>query len=110
MINRYNKETVIKPGQYVNMDTVFTDGLCGRPRLVIKISGKRIYLENPDYPEDGEKYKALDGVRYVCDSLEESQFLYECSEHQIKACNRFASHVKEAIQERIKAYESGGMY
>lgn len=106
MINKYTKNITIKPGQYVNMDTFFNDGLCGRPRLVVKVSGKRIYLVNPIYPQDGEKYKALDGVRYVCDSIEESQFLYECSEHQIQACNKFAGHVREAIQERIKKYES----
>lgn len=105
MIVKYTKGTEIKPGQYVNMDSVFHDGLCGRPRIVDKVSKNRIYLINPDYPNEGVCYKALESVKYICDTLEESKFLYECSEYQIQACNKFAGHVKEAIRERIESYK-----
>lgn len=106
MINRYKKGDKICIGQYVNFESVFYDGLCGRPKLVTQVSGQRIYYTDIGRPDETRQYKAMKSIAYFSDTIDEGEFLYECSQYQEAATRRMSQHVSEAISTRIESYNS----
>lgn len=102
MIKRHKEGEEIKVGQYVNFESIFSHGMCGRAARVTKISGKRVYFM--DRYEEVEEFKLSKSVAFVCDTKAESDFLFDCSQDQMKAIIMMERNVKEAIVERIATY------
>lgn len=106
MIKKYKKGSKIGVGQYVNFESMFHDGLCGRPKLVTHVSGQRIYYTDIGRPDEVGQYKSIHSVVYFSDTIDEGEFLYECSQHQETATRRMILHVSDAINTRIESYNA----
>lgn len=101
MIKKHKVGDEIKVGEYVNFQSIFTDGLCGRAHRVNKVSGQRIYYV--DKRDGSELWKLNKTVVYVSTHEEDAEFLFDCSCDQMKAIALMNSFVKDAINERINA-------
>ncbi len=76
-VTKITEGTKIEPGQWVCFITMMNNAVCGLPRRVVKVAGKRIYTM--DRNEVAEEYRALKSAVYLCDTKEEGLELQELS-------------------------------
>jgi hypothetical protein len=101
MIHKYKKGDDVKVGQYANFESIFIDGLCSRGGLITKVSGNRVYFF--DARDEEERFKSKGSIVFLSDTLEENQFLFQCSQEQMTATRIMERYVKDAIMERVLA-------
>lgn len=77
-IRKYEEGVELKEGQYVCFSPAMACCVCGHPRKVTSIRGKRIFFLDK-HEEEPEGYKLLDSVVLVCDTKEEGMRAYESS-------------------------------
>ena len=94
-IQRITATTEVKPGQWALETPILIDALCNPPRLILKVSGTRIYTANR-HGEDEGKFTMRKSFMFVCDTREEGLAVHAISEAHYEATR---AHRKSLLAE-----------
>jgi hypothetical protein len=92
-------------GKWANLDSIFYDGICGRPWTITAVSKSRVYVKSARVVRDGEyveeKYVSAKTVKFVSDTEEEAERFHELGEAQMSELRAVEKAVKKKYREEI---------
>lgn len=101
---RHAKDVEIKAGQWVLLASPLTNGLCGRPRKVTRVTPSTVVTEFYSHPNTKaearhEKWK----VKYVCDTEEEAQKLVAINDEHVSQVVRLKEESMRKLDGMVSA-------
>lgn len=107
-IQKITDSTPVTPGQWVCAESPFIDGLCDRPRMVVRSAGQRIYLTD-EKGNDYDHYIARKSAAFICDTSDEAQQLYALNREQQYTIRSAEKIIKAEIAAKVAALSSGSI-
>lgn len=101
-IHHVTETTELREGQWVCPQSIIFDRICERPRRIVKVSGKRVYVTQEDGRDFGY-FIARRSCVYVCDTQEEADAVYAISREQDDAIAASRKAIKAQHTARIHA-------
>lgn len=110
-ITKYTSDIELKPGMYVNLDSLYREGFAGQPALIKKVTAasivvtemrtQRHFKTGEITTEDGvDSTRRKSSISWVCDTLEEAQLmLLASSDHVYKTMDLLKELKAKAIAE-----------
>lgn len=99
ILTKIDKTTVLG-GKWICGESKLHDGICEPAREVLRVSGSRVYFRSKD---GSEAHRLMRTIRFVCDTQEEGDKLYQLGWSQYRELNSVRAKYEEQLKALVAA-------